>query len=336
MFFLFSILGLIAGSVIAAGVAYQTLGTAWDRRRYRPPGSTADVEGCRLHFHCTGAGEPTVVFEAGLAATSLSWSYVQPEVAKFARTFAYDRAGLGWSEAGRAPRTVGAMVDALKTVLQCAELRGPFILVGHSFGGLVLRAFAAAYPQDVTGLVMVDPVSLEYWAACSEGERRRIARGTKLSRRGAWLARVGVVRFALTALAAGARTMPKLVVRTAAGQATGFAERLAGEIRKLPPEVLPMVRAHWCEPKSFTAMAETLERLPENARAALRMEISPEIPITVLSAASATAGELAERDAWVRASRCGEHIRLDECGHWLPLERPGEIVTAIRAMVTRG
>lgn len=293
------------------------------------------MDGCRLHFHCAGAGEPTVVFEAGLAATSLSWTYVQPEVAKFARTCAYDRAGLGWSESGRAPRTVGAMVDALKTVLERAGLCGPFILVGHSFGALVLRAFAAAYPNEVAGLVLADPVSLEYWAACSEGERRRIARGTKLSRRGARLARVGVVRFALTALAAGARTMPKLVVRTAAGPATGFAERLAGEIRKLPPEVLPIVRAHWCEPKSFTAMAETLERLPENARAALRMGITPEIPITVLSAASATTAELAERDGWVRASRCGEHIRLSGCGHWLPLERPREIVAAVRAMADR-
>jgi pimeloyl-ACP methyl ester carboxylesterase len=277
-------------------------------------------------------GEPTVVFEAGLAATSLSWTYVQPEVAKFARTFAYDRAGLGWSESGRAPRTVGVMVEALKTVLVRAELNGPFVLVGHSFGGLVVRAFAAAYPNDVAGLVLVDPVSLEYWAACSEGERRRVARGTKLSRRGAWLARVGVVRFALTALAAGARTMPKLIARTTAGRATGFAERLAGEIRKLPPEVLPMVRAHWCEPKSFVAMAETLERLPENARTALGMKIPAAIPLTVLSAASATAEELVERDEWVRESRCGEHIRLRECGHWLPLERPGEIVAAIRAM----
>lgn len=129
--------------------------------------------------------------------------------------------------------------------------------------------------------------------------------------------------------------MPKLVVRTAAGPATGFAERLAGEIRKLPPEVLPIVRAHWCEAKSFAAMAETLERLPENARAALRMSIAPEIPITVLSAASATAAELAERDAWVRASHCGEHIRLSDCGHWLPLERPGEIVAAVRAMTLK-
>lgn len=324
-----------AGSALAAGIAYQALGTARDRRKYRPPGSTAEVDGCRLHFHCTGAGEPTVVFEAGLAATSLSWTYVQPEVARFARTCAYDRAGLGWSEAGRAPRTVGVMVDALKSVLERAELRGPFILVGHSFGGLVIRAFAAAHPKDVVGLVLVDPVSLKYWAGCSEDERRRIARGTKLSRRGAWLARVGVVRFALAALSAGARTMPKLVVRAAAGQATGFAERLAGEIRKLPPEVLPIVRAHWCEPKSFTAMAETLEHLPENAQATLRTSVAPEIPITVLSAASATAAELAEREAWVHASRCGEHIRLRDCGHWLPLERPEDIVAAVRAMAVK-
>jgi pimeloyl-ACP methyl ester carboxylesterase len=200
---------------------------------------------------------------------------------------------------------------------------------------LLIRAFAAAYPDVVAGLVLVDPVSLAYWACCSEGEQRRIARGVKLSRRGAWLAQLGVVRFALTALAAGARKMPKLIARTAAGPATGFAERLAGEIRKLPPEVLPIVRAHWCDAKSFAAMAETLERLPENARAALGMKIAPQIPVTILSAASATAEELAERDAWVGESQRGKHLRLTDCGHWLPLERPGEIVAAIQAMAIR-
>ena len=103
-----------------------------------------------------------MVFEAGLAATSVSWVYVQPEVAKFARTCSYDRAGLGWSEAGRSPRTVAVMVEALRALLRGVDSQGPFHLVGHSFGGLVIHAFAAAYPAEVAGLVLVDPVSLTY------------------------------------------------------------------------------------------------------------------------------------------------------------------------------
>jgi len=328
LFILFSFLGLVA-----IGVAYQAVGTAYDRRRYPAPGRSIEAETGRLHLHCQGVGEPAVVLEAGLAATSLSWSYVQPEVAKFTRVCSYDRAGLGWSEAGRAPRTVEAMVAALKLLLQNAGIRGPFILVGHSFGGLVIRAYAASYPEEVAGLVFVDPVSLAYWGACSEGERRRLAVGTKLSRRGAWLARLGVVRFALAALAAGGRRIPKLIARSAAGRATGFAERLVGEIRKLPEQALPLVRSHWSRAKSFDAMAATLQSLPENARAVLEMEIPPEIPIAVLSASSATEQEIVERDRWVQQCRGGQHLRLSDCGHWLPLERPEEIVSVIREMV---
>lgn len=330
MFILFSILGLIA-----LGTVYEAAGTAYDRRRYPAPGRSIDVGRCRLHLHSQGAGEPTVVLEAGLAATSLSWSYVQPEVAKFTRVCSYDRAGLGWSGTGRAPRTVQAMVAELKLLLHKAGFRGPFILVGHSFGGLLIRAYAAFYPEDVAGLVFVDPVSLAYWGACSECERRRLAVGTKFSRRGAWLARLGIVRFALAALASGGRRFPKLIVRTAAGRATGFAERLVGEIRKLPEQALPMVRSHWSRAQSFETMAATLASLPESARAVLEMAIPPEIPIAVLSASSATEQELRERDGWVQQCQGGQHVRLNDCGHWLQLEQPGMIVSAIREMVER-
>lgn len=329
------VLVFVVIGLIAVGAVYQLLGTAVDRRRYPPPGQLVEIDGARLHVHVEGSGEPTVVLEAGLAATSLSWSYVQPEVAKFARVCSYDRAGLGWSDAGRSPRTVRAMVHALNRLLGGAELRGPFVLVGHSFGGLLVRAYAAAYPEDVAGLVLVDPVSLAYWSACSEGEQRRIAVGTKLSRRGAWLARLGVVRFALSALASGGRRIPKLIARASAGRATGFTERLVGEIRKLPEHALPIVRSHWSRATSFDAMADTLQALPENARTALGMTISPEIPITVLSASSATEQELRERDEWAQQSRHGKHLRLNDCGHWLPLERPVDIVAVIREMVWR-
>ncbi|MBI1790320.1 MAG: alpha/beta fold hydrolase, partial [Acidobacteria bacterium] len=154
---IFLALSLIA--ILLAGVVYQAVGTALDKRRYPPPGRI--VEG--MHLRVEGAGDPTVVLEAGIAATSLSWSRVQPEVAKFARVLSYDRAGLGWSGPASGPRTVDRLVAELRQLLAGAGLPGPYVLVGHSFGGLVARAFAARYPDEVAGLVLVDPVHPREW-----------------------------------------------------------------------------------------------------------------------------------------------------------------------------
>ncbi|HSU32334.1 MAG TPA: alpha/beta hydrolase [Bryobacteraceae bacterium] len=328
MILFLSLLGLLG-----LALSYQALATAYDNRRYPAPGRLIDIGGYRLHLREAGTGSPAVVLESGLAASSLSWSFVQPEVAKFTTALSYDRAGFAWSAPSSTPCTAHSMAADLKTLLERAGHAGPFILVGHSFGGLLVRAYAALYPEDVAALVFVDPVSLEHWAGCSPRDRQRLATGTKLSRRGAALATLGVVRFALALASAGRRTLPKLIGRTAAGPGAAFMERLLGEIRKLPLEALPVIRSHWSRPESFRAMASTLASLPENAQAVLQMPIPPHIPFIILSAASATEEELKERDSWVEGCPWGKHIRLNRCGHWLQLEQPGAIVDAIREIM---
>lgn len=328
MILLLSLLGLLA-----VALSYQALGIVYDNRRYPAPGRLIDIGGCRLHLREAGSGSPAVVLESGLAASSLSWSFVQPEVAKFTTACSYDRAGFAWSSPCSTPRTAQTMAAELNVLLERAGHTGPFILVGHSFGGLLIRAYAFLYPQNVAALVFVDPVSLEYWAGCSPHDRQRLATGSKLSRRGAVLATLGVVRFALALTSAGRRTLPKLIGRTAAGPGAAFMERLMGEIRKLPTEALPVIRSHWSRAKSFRAMASALASLPENAQAVLHMPIPPHIPFTILSASSATEQELKERASWVERSPRGKHIRLDQCGHWLQLEQPGAIVAAIREII---
>src|SRR5579859_6658823 len=118
--------------------------------RYPPPGRMLDVGGRRLHVYETGQGSPTVLLEAGIAATSLSWRPVQDAIARFARVASYDRAGLGWSDAA-STLTLNQQVDDLHALL--AELPPPYILVGHSFGGLIIRAYASRYPSETAGLV---------------------------------------------------------------------------------------------------------------------------------------------------------------------------------------
>ena len=115
-----------------------------------------DVGGRQLYINCSGKGTPAVILEAGLDNASDAWSDFQPRVAGFTRVCSYDRAGLGRSEAGPTPRTSQAIVDDLHRLLSNAGGRGPYVMVGHSFGGMNARLYAAQYPQEVAGVVLVD------------------------------------------------------------------------------------------------------------------------------------------------------------------------------------
>jgi pimeloyl-ACP methyl ester carboxylesterase len=303
---------------------------------YAAPGQLIDVGGCRLHLHCQGAGGPAVILESGIAGSLLGWSLVQPKIAEFTRVCSYDRAGLGWSDRCIAPRTVPQMVHELAALLERANVPPPYVLVGHSFGGLLVRAYAHLRPHQVAGLVFVDPVSLETWAHCAPQHQQRLKLGVRLSRRGAFLARLGVVKLALWTLASGGRRFPRLVAQATARRGANALERLTGEVRRLPPEVWPMIRAHWSRPKSFEAMAAYLECLPHAAASALAMPLPTNVPFVVLSAASATEAELLERDAWVSLSACGQHVRVENSAHWIQLEQPDVVVATVRKLWQEG
>ena len=124
-----------------------------------PPGQLVDLGGWRVHLHCMGEGnaaQPTVILEAGAAGFSVDWSHVQPEVARFARVCSYDRSGLGWSDLGPRPRTMRQQVWELHTLLDKAGVRPPYVLVGHSVGGILARLYAFTYPSEVVGMVLLD------------------------------------------------------------------------------------------------------------------------------------------------------------------------------------
>jgi pimeloyl-ACP methyl ester carboxylesterase len=126
---------------------------------FPPPGKLIDVGGWRLHLNCAGEAllsQPTVILEAGSGDFSLEWSLVQPGVAKFARVCSYDRAGDGWSELGPHPRTMHQIVYELRTLLDKAGVKAPLVLVGHSYGGWLVRLYAATYPTEIAGMVLVE------------------------------------------------------------------------------------------------------------------------------------------------------------------------------------
>ena len=135
------------------------------------PGRLVSLGTHRLHLHCLGAGSPTVVFDAALGGSSLSWTFIQPAVAEFTTACTYDRAGFGWSDAGPMPRTVRRIAAELYALLRAAEVTPPYVLVGHSFGALSIRAYTSSHSEDVAGLVFVDPAHPEDWRQPSAGGR---------------------------------------------------------------------------------------------------------------------------------------------------------------------
>jgi pimeloyl-ACP methyl ester carboxylesterase len=129
-----------------------------------PPGQVVDIGTTKLHIHCTGSGSPAVVLESGFPGSSLDWVVVQPGVARFARVCSYDRAGFGWSEEGKVPRSSQQITEDLAALLSKADVKAPYALVGHSLGGLYIRAFARKFPERVAGMVLVDSTHEDQWS----------------------------------------------------------------------------------------------------------------------------------------------------------------------------
>jgi pimeloyl-ACP methyl ester carboxylesterase len=139
------------------GFLYERRAEARDLKLYHPPGRLVDVGGYRMHLSCAGSDSgPTVILEYGHQATYFDWLKVQPEIAKFARVCFYDRAGYGWSDSSPRPRVPSVMAEELHTLLHAAGEKPPYILVAHSYGTFDATMFAHQFPDEVSGLVLVD------------------------------------------------------------------------------------------------------------------------------------------------------------------------------------
>ena len=130
-----------------------------DRARFPPPGRLISVEGAVMHLWCSGAGQPTVVLEAGLGESSLTWSNVQQSLSATTRVCSYDRAGTGWSDDAARPQDSAAVVADLHELLAVSGEAGPYVLVGHSTGGVYAMTYAATHPEQVAGMVLLDSSS---------------------------------------------------------------------------------------------------------------------------------------------------------------------------------
>jgi pimeloyl-ACP methyl ester carboxylesterase len=185
------IVALLALAVV--GAIYQAIATERAERAYPPPGEMVDVGGYSLHINCVSQASPTVVLDAGLGGMSADWVWVQREVSDTTRVCAYDRAGMGWSEMGPEPRDAKQISSELHALLTKAGIEGPYVLVGHSFGGLYMQTYAARYPDEVAGVVLVEsshPEQFSYRPVARESyePQKQIFDVASL------LARLGIVR----------------------------------------------------------------------------------------------------------------------------------------------
>jgi pimeloyl-ACP methyl ester carboxylesterase len=160
-------------------ISVTAVGQQKDKRpAYPPPGRLLDVGGFRLHLNCTGQNGPAVVLIAGGGDFSFDWGLVQPDVSRFTRVCSYDRAGLAWSDPGPTPRTMRQEASELHTLLKAARVKAPYVLVGHSVGGLIARVYAEQYADEVAGMVLVDSTH-EDTTLMFQGKLVRVRDGAK-------------------------------------------------------------------------------------------------------------------------------------------------------------
>jgi pimeloyl-ACP methyl ester carboxylesterase len=337
------VIALAPAACVIVGLVYQQLGTRRDRAALPPPGQLVHVGGRRLHLYCEGTGAPVVVCEAGIAASSLNWRHVQRAIAPLTRICAYDRPGYGWSPPVRGRRTSAGEARRLVALLHAAKVPAPWVLVGHSYGGFIVVQAAIMHPEQVAGLVLVDPITPDAWRAPPAELRRRVAGGVIFASAGAALSAIGVLRALLGRVARGRPGVPRAVLGRFGRDAAALVERMVGQVvGRLSPELWPAVRAHWSRPSSFTTMAQFLRGLPASAgevadameRATPRPAPLGDMPLVVLAAAEGDEASLDGREALARLSRRGEIVRAETSGHWIHLDAPELVVNAIERVVS--
>lgn len=300
---------VVAGMGLAAvGGAYQAVGTAVDSSSVAMPGRLVDVGGHRLHLACTGTGSPTVVVEAGGGEMAANLGWVTRAVSRDTTICVYDRAGRGWSEDARSPQDAVAISTDLHTLLHRAAVPGPYVIAGHSFGGLYALTFAARHPEEVAGMVLIDSTSPHYDGAgvtprpASPGSYDVLARFAALASTGS---RLGVGRL--------------YALLTAAD---------------LPPAERDQVRVSTAMPGMLRTTIEEYGRASDSMQEAASLRDFGDKPLLVLSAGvGSSAGWPQQQQRLATLSTDGVHRVVSGASHEALVADPVHALTTSRAIV---
>lgn len=308
--------------LVGTGHLYQSTKARGDAKRFRPRGRAVDVGGYKLNINCAGYGSPTVILEAGLEVSAIGWRLVQPGIANFARVCSYDRAGYGWSDPGPMPRTSVQIARELHTLLSNAREQPPFVLVGHSFGGINVRIYNGLYPSEVVGMVLVEatqeylkfPDSIQ---KLSDDDLKLRQKYRKWVRPVYWL---GILRM----------------------QAAKWIDDPTASLEDQEESFFAI------QPKSVEATTSEVENLQRDAndlRAAGNLGDKPLIVLTAgkgMFGLPVTSPDWVElRKRWVESherlaelSTRGKRIMAPDAGHMIPVERPEAVISSVREVVT--
>jgi pimeloyl-ACP methyl ester carboxylesterase len=310
-----------AGVAAAAGVAslaYQAIAEASDRRRFPPPGHLVDIgNGRRLHLVTAGEGSPAVVIIPALSDNVLQWLPIVEEAASETQACVYDRAEVGWSDPPpRGRRTFDAMADDLHALLHAADIPPPYVVVGHSIGGVVARRFYVRYPDLVAGMALVE--------SSHEDQGARV---------GAVDWRFGPARFIEVAARRQARILGGRRLAASVGLMRSFDAMVA---REAPPEYAGANRAILLSARQRRASVRELLM-------AARMRGQPpelgSIPLAVLTRATRPGREpevwAQLQDELAALSSDSVYVHAERGGHYLQFDEPDLVVQAIRDLVRR-
>jgi pimeloyl-ACP methyl ester carboxylesterase len=287
------------------GSAYESRAEAADALAYPAPGQMVDVGGYRLHINCTGTGSPTVVIDAGLGDWSTLWGDVQADVAKTTRICTYDRAGMGWSEPGPLPRDAKQFAKELHTLLHNAGIEGPYVMAGHSMGGLTVLVFAREYPSEVAGIVMIDSMTPEQFTVHpADAESQMVSPEHAFSVSSA-LARIGVVRVL---------ARPLGLVPAGAHDESAYVSRVV-------------------RPRNLQAFDDEMQGMPRSGVQAGAVESFGDLPLIVLTARQNQMEKWQQRQTdLLRLSSNSQQLFADS-DHNIHMEQPQAAAAAIVQMV---
>lgn len=334
---------LMGGLIVAGGVAlllclfmgWMWAGSAKARaelaERYPAPGQLVDVGSYRLHINCQGskpsAGSPTVVLEAGAGLYSLTWDQVQREAARYARVCSYDRAGLGWSERGSNPRTAPYVVQELDALLAGSGEEPPYVLVGHSNGGMYARYYAHEHPEKVVGMVLVDSVHEQQNERLPEALTTASGQGNQLLRIPQILSLIGV-------LARYPGSYPSLLMLPLA---PGTEETYRALMGFSPDFFATQLEEADAEEESYAALRSIQDRslgdVPLIVISASEFPNAAVLKLSTEEKAQAMAAWAELQAELVTLSSDGKQVIAEGASHFVHLDRPELVIAAIREVV---